>query len=494
MTDSIITPKNDNMGIIPNTNNYGQIGSSDKKFYRMYATTFYGALSGNASTATALTTSAGSATQPVYFSDGKPIATTYTLGKSVPSNAVFTDTWRGIQNNLTSDSTTDSLSAAQGKVLKGLVDGKAASSHTHNYAGSASAGGSANSALGLSPFTISNIDELDSFLSGDAIMKYAKASNCNIGFVSNDGLVISLPWSSTYGAQIAIDDQSNWMGIRTKSNGTWNRWSKIALVSDIPTSLPASDVYDWAKASKKPSYTKTEVGLGNVDNTSDASKRVDHANTASQLGHDLTFSICDGNGNVVSKEVFNGNTSKKIVVAQGGHTHSQYLTSDYDTKNCTTTFTSGDSSTGSSTPPAVITSGETHKSLFNKLSTAVKNVRWLLSKMGTTDISSIGNGTVTGALSTLNSNKQNNIYVGLYRISKPINAKTSISYTVNLTDLNITQKSIFWGFAYQQYSDVIYEKVCITSTFDPKNVYIKVYNGHDSTFTIPILCVAFSTI
>ena len=50
---------------------------------------------GNSATATALTTSAGSATQPVYFSDGKPVATTYTLGKSVPSNAVFTDTTYG---------------------------------------------------------------------------------------------------------------------------------------------------------------------------------------------------------------------------------------------------------------------------------------------------------------------------------------------------------------------------------------------------------------
>jgi hypothetical protein len=54
MTGSIITPKDDNMGIIPHTNNYGQIGSSDKKFFRMYATTFYGALSGNATTATTL--------------------------------------------------------------------------------------------------------------------------------------------------------------------------------------------------------------------------------------------------------------------------------------------------------------------------------------------------------------------------------------------------------------------------------------------------------
>lgn len=43
-----------------------------------------------------------------------------------------TNTWRGIQDNLTSDSATDSLSAKQGKALKTLVDGKAASNHTHD--------------------------------------------------------------------------------------------------------------------------------------------------------------------------------------------------------------------------------------------------------------------------------------------------------------------------------------------------------------------------
>lgn len=41
------------------------------------------------------------------------------------------DSWRGIQNNLTSNSTTDSLAAAQGKALKTLIDGKANTSHTH---------------------------------------------------------------------------------------------------------------------------------------------------------------------------------------------------------------------------------------------------------------------------------------------------------------------------------------------------------------------------
>lgn len=48
---------------------------------------------GSATSAVKLdTTTAGSTTQPVYFSEGKPIATTYSLAKSVPANAVFTDT------------------------------------------------------------------------------------------------------------------------------------------------------------------------------------------------------------------------------------------------------------------------------------------------------------------------------------------------------------------------------------------------------------------
>lgn len=64
------------------------------------------------------------------------------LGYTPPAE----NTWRPVQNNLASGSTTDCLSAAMGKTLKEQVDSKAASEHTHNYAGSASAGGAATSA------------------------------------------------------------------------------------------------------------------------------------------------------------------------------------------------------------------------------------------------------------------------------------------------------------------------------------------------------------
>ena len=68
----------------------------DGNLTQVAASQFNGSLNGNANTATALTSSAGSSTQPIYFSGGKPVVCTYTLGKSVPSNAVFTDTntWR----------------------------------------------------------------------------------------------------------------------------------------------------------------------------------------------------------------------------------------------------------------------------------------------------------------------------------------------------------------------------------------------------------------
>lgn len=49
------------------------------------------------------------------------------------ASTTWTNTWRGIQDNLTSTSTSESLSANQGRILKNLVDGKANSSHTHSW-------------------------------------------------------------------------------------------------------------------------------------------------------------------------------------------------------------------------------------------------------------------------------------------------------------------------------------------------------------------------
>lgn len=66
-----------------------------------------------------------------------------------------------------------------------------------------------------------------------------------------------------------------------------------ADITDFPTSMPASDVSAWAKAATKPSYSKAEVGLGNVDNTADSAKSVKYAASAGSASSATTAAIAN---------------------------------------------------------------------------------------------------------------------------------------------------------------------------------------------------------
>lgn len=88
-------------------------------------------LTGNVNGANKLTSSAGSATQPVYFSaEGKPVATTYTLGKSVPSDAKFTDTV--YTHPTTSGNKHIPSGGSSGQILRWSADGTAVWGNDNN--------------------------------------------------------------------------------------------------------------------------------------------------------------------------------------------------------------------------------------------------------------------------------------------------------------------------------------------------------------------------
>lgn len=72
-----------------------------------------------------------------------------------------------------------------------------------------------------------------------------------------------------------------------------------------------------------------------------------------------------------------------------------YLKKTGDASNTTVTFTEP-------TALAEPTTGEKLSGIIGKVSLAIKNVKTLISLIGNTDISSIGNGTVTGAISDVN--------------------------------------------------------------------------------------------
>lgn len=119
-----------------NTNYYHTTGSWSDLTYTATANGGAGALAFTLPTGTSATTVAlGNHTHTASLAtDTGTSAITLAYGGKYKltaggSNVIFTmpssdNTWRGIQDNLTSTSTTDSLSANQGKVLKAAVDGK----------------------------------------------------------------------------------------------------------------------------------------------------------------------------------------------------------------------------------------------------------------------------------------------------------------------------------------------------------------------------------
>ena len=99
---------------------------------------------GNASTATALTTSAGGLNTPIYFSDGKPKSCSGYLDVSVKSANQLTE-----KRYIKIGNTLKGMTFAKNEYVEWTLDdiGAANILHDHNYAGSSTPGGSADSAL-----------------------------------------------------------------------------------------------------------------------------------------------------------------------------------------------------------------------------------------------------------------------------------------------------------------------------------------------------------
>jgi len=104
-------------------------------------------------------------------------------------------------------------------------------------------------------------------------------------------------------------------------------------------------------------------------------------------------------------------------------------TTDGNTRDNTVTFINDDGLDPSAwTDVPVLESDEKHSSIFNKISTMFKNVRYLYKMIGTTDISSIGNGTITEAVNALNTNltKQPQITVTIDNLITVTGIKTGL--------------------------------------------------------------------
>lgn len=124
--------------------------------------------------------------------------------------------------------------------------------------------------------------------------------------------------------------------------------------------------------------------------------------------------IADTSGNIMLQKV--ATDSYRLVRKE----ESSWQTTTGDTKDNVTTFTSSDVADGQATDWTSVTplaSGEKHSSIFAKVSQMFKNIRFLYKMLGTTDISSLGDGSVTSAISALNVSLTNSPIIDSGRIT-----------------------------------------------------------------------------
>ena len=411
------------------------------------AKTFIGNLSG---TATALSTNAGAANKPVYFKEGKPVECTHTLDKSVPSNAVFTDTvythpdshpatmitqdnthrfvtdaektvWNGkapashthpasqitglptklpnpqplkftgaatatydgsgavtvniptaqasphaltVQLNGGSTENTNKFTfnggAAKNINITPASIGAAASTHSHNYAGSGSAGGAANSAVKLTTARTINGVLFDGTSNIEIPNNYSKALNAEdlntilaIGeyYAGGGNTVKNKPSgvqhfgmkvykvASGYIAQ-KLHGSDNIIYYRVHNNASFGAWQKVYSTAAKPTAAeigaaPSSHNHTASQITGLPTKLPNPQPLkftGAATATYDGSGAVTvNIPTAQASPHALTVQLNGGTTEGTNKFTFNGGAAKNINItpasigaALASHTHSGY--------------------------------------------------------------------------------------------------------------------------------------------------------------------------
>lgn len=178
---------------------------------------------------------------------------------------------------------------------------------------------------------------------------------------------------------------------------------------------------------------------------------------------------------------------------------------EWDTKDNITTFTSNDSLTPTAWDNVdLLESGEKHSSILEKISTMFKNVRYIYKLLGTTDISAIGNGTITGAIHSLNTDIRykyigneitllENIYLYAYVENGMVIIRSIVptSLSVGLRELmrvpeKYAPREVFFGYvSYNSSSSDINKASSVLITREGSvKVWLLSELTHDEPFTI----------
>lgn len=293
------------------------------------------------------------------------------FARGVEFKGTDTNTWRPVVDNLTSDSTTSSLSAKQGKVLKALIDGKSNSDHNHDGRYLKLTGGKMASNA-LITFADSGSWYTDKKPQGARGGLYWTGQSDYAKLYAEETVVDNLDLVIQFG-----DDNSNGLSIRNKDN---TQTSYISSSGVITTGTFKGNL-DWSYITNKPATATRWPSWAEV--TGKPSSFTPSTHTHGLSNSVFFLNMPSINGNAKWKEVFGYPVNYNLLLSVRinnpapewcvGNFGSGILYGGSDTKGFMSSaynepfimWAGGNGSSDDSVPKWYIGIKGTHKSIYN---------------------------------------------------------------------------------------------------------------------------------
>lgn len=164
------------------------------------------------------------------------------------------------------------------------------SSHTHNYAGSSSAGGSANSLYYFQNTSSTNVGQAEG--GSNAIAYISDYSGTALTSGVKDGALYRQAYSTSWVHQIYGDYRTGQIAVRGKNNGTWQNWRRVLDESNYKTFCTPANI-GAAAANHSHSNYLTGINKSMVVNALGYTPPTSDTNTWRGVQNNLTSTATD---------------------------------------------------------------------------------------------------------------------------------------------------------------------------------------------------------
>lgn len=216
------------------------------------------------------------------------------------------------------DGGTVSYAISAGSVAWNNISGKPStftpSSHTHNYAGSSSAGGSANSLSYFQNTSSTNVGQAEG--GSNAIAYISDYSGTALTSGVKDGALYRQAYSTSWVHQIYGDYRTGQIAVRGKNNGAWQNWRRVLDESNYKTFCTPANI-GAAAANHSHSNYLTGINKSMVINALGYTPPTTDTNTWRGVQNNLTSTATDQ-----SLSAYQGKVLKDLVDTKTTFTYS----------------------------------------------------------------------------------------------------------------------------------------------------------------------------